>query len=82
MEHSDYSGVCLLEIGKDGDWKNVPIAAAFIHKETAEDFEWGFANCVVTGIKLNDRAVFTDRGKQRGPQKEVSSLEATQSRSR
>lgn len=68
MKHESYNGVCILLVGKDGDWKNIPVAVAFVHKETAETFEWVFANCVVAGIKLHDRPVFSDRGKQREAQ--------------
>ncbi|KAF1773363.1 hypothetical protein GQ600_11363 [Phytophthora cactorum] len=62
------NGVCVLLVGKDGDWTNIPVAIAFIYKETAENFECFFANCLAAGIKMDDRALFTDRGKQREAQ--------------
>ncbi|GMF66735.1 unnamed protein product [Phytophthora fragariaefolia] len=68
MKHEPYNGVCVLLVGKDGDWSNILVAVTFVHKETADNFECFFANCVVTGIKLHDRAVFSDRGKQREAQ--------------
>ncbi|KAE9004115.1 hypothetical protein PR001_g17800 [Phytophthora rubi] len=75
MKQPNYNGVCVLVIGKDGDWKNIPVAIAFIHKETAENFGWFFANCVVAGLKLDDRAMFTDRGKQRDAQLRLKARE-------
>ncbi|KAE9265441.1 hypothetical protein PR003_g32456, partial [Phytophthora rubi] len=68
MKNAQYNGVCLLVIGKDGDWGNIPVAVAFVHKETAENFEWFFASCIMAGIKLHDRPLFSDRGKQRDAQ--------------
>jgi len=68
MKHAQYNGVCLLVIGKDGDWGNIPVAVAFVHKETADNFEWFFASCIVPGIKMHDRPLFSDRGKQRDAQ--------------
>ncbi|KAF1793267.1 hypothetical protein GQ600_10041 [Phytophthora cactorum] len=67
-------GICVLLIGKDGEWTNIPVAIAFIHKETAENFEWFFANCAVAGIKLHDRANFSDRGKQRDAQLRLAKI--------
>jgi hypothetical protein len=54
MIHSLYSSVCVLLVGKDGNWGNIPAAIAFVHKDTAE--------LVLAGIKLHDRALFSDRG--------------------
>ncbi|KAG6948142.1 hypothetical protein JG688_00015227 [Phytophthora aleatoria] len=48
--------------------KNPQLAIAFIHKQMAENVEWFFANCLAAGIKMDDRALFTDRGKQREAQ--------------
>ncbi|OWZ20137.1 hypothetical protein PHMEG_0005496 [Phytophthora megakarya] len=52
----------------DGDWGNIPVAVGFVHKETADNFEGFFASCVQAGIKLHDRPLFSDRGKQRDAQ--------------
>ncbi|KAF1787040.1 hypothetical protein GQ600_22381 [Phytophthora cactorum] len=54
--------------------KKSNIAIAFIHKETAENFEWFFANCAVAGILLHDRATFSDRGKQRDAQLRLANI--------
>ncbi|ETK96571.1 hypothetical protein L915_00750 [Phytophthora nicotianae] len=69
MKHPLYNGVCVLLFEKDGDWYNIPPAIGFIHKETAENFAWFIANCVASGLKLDDKALFTDCGRQHEAQK-------------
>ncbi|KAG1693221.1 hypothetical protein DVH05_023686 [Phytophthora capsici] len=64
MKDPSYNGICLTIIGKDGNKQNVPIAVAYVHKETIDNFAWFFGNCIVAGIKLNIRPAFCDRGKQ------------------
>lgn len=39
MKNAHYICVCVLFIGKDGNWTNIPVAVAFIHKGTAENFK-------------------------------------------
>jgi len=68
MQLPDYNGICVTLIGRDGDRRNVPVAVGFIHKETGDNFAWFLAHCVAAGLRLSDRAVFTDRGKQRNAQ--------------
>ncbi|ETM99034.1 hypothetical protein PPTG_19094 [Phytophthora nicotianae INRA-310] len=48
MKDLSYDGIC-----KDGNKQNVPIAVAYIHKETIDNFAWFFGNCIVAGIKMN-----------------------------
>ncbi|KAF1775559.1 hypothetical protein GQ600_3829 [Phytophthora cactorum] len=40
MKNPQYNGVCVLLVGKDGDWTNISIVIAFIHKQMAENVEW------------------------------------------
>ncbi|GMF10172.1 unnamed protein product [Phytophthora lilii] len=68
MKPPAYNGVCLILLGKDGDKRNIPVAVAYVHKETIDNFAWFFTNCKRAGIKLDDRVTFTDRGKQLGAQ--------------
>ncbi|GMF42765.1 unnamed protein product [Phytophthora lilii] len=68
MKPPAYNGVCLTLLGKDGDKRNIPVAVAYVHKETIDNFAWFFTNCKIAGIKLDDRVTFTDRGKQLGAQ--------------
>lgn len=37
-------------------------------------YSWFFANCVTAGLRLHDRAVFTDRGLQREAQQELAAI--------
>lgn len=74
MKHKLYNGVCLILLGKDGDGGNVPLAIGFVHKETKWNFAWFFANCVASGIRLQDAALFSDRGKQLKAQKLLAKL--------
>jgi hypothetical protein len=64
MQLPDNNGICVTLIGQDGDRRNVPVAIGFIHKETGDNFALFLAHCVAAGLRLSDRAVFTDRGKQ------------------
>ncbi|OWZ15660.1 hypothetical protein PHMEG_00010664 [Phytophthora megakarya] len=68
MKNVVYNGVRLLRIGKDSDWGTFPVAVAFVNKETADNFEWFFASCIVAGIDMYGRPLFADRGKQRDAQ--------------
>ncbi|EEY58480.1 uncharacterized protein PITG_01149 [Phytophthora infestans T30-4] len=38
MKDPLYNGICLTIIGKDGNKPNIPIAVAYIHKETVDNF--------------------------------------------
>ena len=68
-----YNGVCLLLLGKDGDKRNVPLAVGFVSKETCDNFSWFFANCIAA-IRLDNCALFTDRGHQREAQKLLATI--------
>lgn len=64
MHNPADNGVCLTLLGKDGDGHNVLAAIAFVHMETRDNFAWFYADCVASGIDLEHKALFTDRGKQ------------------
>ncbi|KAF1777281.1 hypothetical protein GQ600_11764 [Phytophthora cactorum] len=75
LRHSpscDSVGECSMELLME--LPGFKVAIAFIHKETAENFEWFFANCAVAGILLHDRATFSDRGKQRDAQLRLAKI--------
>ncbi|KUF88342.1 Actin-1 [Phytophthora nicotianae] len=74
MKHSRYNGICLTLIGKDGNKRIVPVAVAYVHKETVGNFVWFFANCIASGVSLSDRPTFSDRGKQLLAQVALSSM--------
>lgn len=59
MKTTRYNGVALTLVGRDGNGKNVPLAIAFVHKETIDNFNWFFANCVSGGIDFSS-AGFSD----------------------
>jgi len=59
MKHAQYNGVCVLLVGKDGDWANIPVAVAFVHKETADNFEWFFR--IVLSLELSCMIVSSSR---------------------
>ncbi|OWZ21042.1 hypothetical protein PHMEG_0004468 [Phytophthora megakarya] len=61
-------------VDKDGNKRIDPVAVAYVHKETIENFVWVFGNCIVAGIALHDRPTFTDRGKQRSAQQVLASM--------
>lgn len=64
MKNPQYNGVCLTMVGRDGNLKNVPVAVAFVPKETQDNFSWFFANCAAAGVRFSDRPIFCDRGRQ------------------
>ncbi|GMF58889.1 unnamed protein product [Phytophthora fragariaefolia] len=64
MKDPLYNGICLSIIGKDGNKQNVPVAVAYIHKETVDNFAWFFCNCIVAGMKMSFRPAFCGRGNQ------------------
>ncbi|OWY97875.1 LOW QUALITY PROTEIN: hypothetical protein PHMEG_00031488 [Phytophthora megakarya] len=33
MKHAKYNGVCLLLVGKDGDWGNIPVADLYTKRQ-------------------------------------------------
>lgn len=71
MKTERYNGVCLTLIGSDGDGKNVPVAVGFVPSESVDNFVWFIANCHVGDVRFFDRALFVDRGKQRGAQQRL-----------
>ena len=64
MKSDKYNGVCVVITGKTGEFKNLPLAIAFVPSETTENFAWVFMHLKAAGIRMNDYAIFTDRGKQ------------------
>lgn len=74
MKHNQYNGICLSLLGKDGNEKNIPLAIAFVHKETRDNFVWFFANYFVGGLRMNKAVTLSDRGKQRSAQEMLAKL--------
>ncbi|KAF1775193.1 hypothetical protein GQ600_10451 [Phytophthora cactorum] len=60
MRNSAYDGVYLTLLGKYGNCGNVLAAFAFVQEETTDSFAWFHANCLVAGIRLYNRPIFTD----------------------
>ena len=60
MKTDDFDGLQLLLVGRDGNYKNVTIAAALIRSESKEDFVWFLTKLGNAGVNLNV-PIFCDR---------------------
>jgi hypothetical protein len=72
MKHHSYNGCCLLAIFCTANCMVVLLASGFVPSETVDNFTWFFLNIKTGGFNLVDYAVFSDCGKQMGPQRQLA----------
>jgi hypothetical protein len=61
-------------VGRDGNYKNVPLSIAFVHKETYKNFTWFYMNYICAGIDLTNTPMFVDHGCQHGEQQYLQNI--------
>lgn len=60
MKTDAFDGIQLLVVGRDGNFKNVTVAAALVASESRDDFVWFFGKLMEAGVDLTV-PVFCDR---------------------